>query len=80
MKVGSNGTAFALVKSGTGALTSGTLTVSDSDVTASCTIVPTNLTFTGTPGAPYVSAQTTGTFTITSGTGATNVVKYLIFK
>ncbi|MCE0484364.1 MAG: hypothetical protein LV479_09025 [Methylacidiphilales bacterium] len=69
-------------KQGTATLTGGTVTVSDSAVTANSRIFLTVQSPGGTVGVPYVSVRTAGTsFTITSTSGSdTSTVAYELFE
>lgn len=69
-------------KQGTATLTAGTVTVSNTAVTANSRIFLTAQNTGGTPGALRVSARTAGTsFTITSSSGTdTSTVAYEIFE
>lgn len=68
------------VKTGTATLVAGTVTVSDTSITANSVIRLGGKTIGGTPGALYVSARSAGaSFDITSTNGAdTSVVQYWI--
>lgn len=69
-------------KQGTATLSAGTVTVSNSAVTANSRILLTSNADGGTPGWLRVSARTAGTsFTITSSSGSdTSTVAYEIFE
>lgn len=69
-----------LMRTSTATLVAGTVTVSDTAITANSIIRLSNRTIGGTPGAFYVSSRVAGTsFTITSTSGTdTSVVYYEI--
>lgn len=73
---------LSAVKNGTATLVAGTVTVSDTAITANSVIRLTNKTAGGTVGAPYISARTVGTgFTITSTNASdTSVIQYDILS
>jgi hypothetical protein len=71
----------ALFPTGSATLAAGTITVSSSYVSASSKIFLTRTALgAGTPGHLYISAQSAGSFTITSSSATdTSVVNYIIF-
>jgi hypothetical protein len=82
LRVSSTGTIMSRVKFGTAVLVGGTVTVSDSTVTASTVIDLTGNVDGGTPGWHRVSARSIGSsFTITSSSGTdTSTVGYVMYE
>ncbi len=79
--LGTNGTAVALHRAVTATLSGGSVTISDSNITATSRCTPTNepAGYSGSIGIPYVSAQAAGSVTISSSnSSATNGVSVTI--
>lgn len=82
LRVGANGVSISRIRHGTVALTAGTVTVADVNVTATSRILLTSQTDGGTPGWLRVSARSVGvSFTITSSSGTdTSTVAWVIIE
>lgn len=81
-RVGANGVAISRIRHGRSTLVSGTVTVSDANVTANSRIFLTHAVISGSHGWLHVSARVAGTsFTITSSNGGdTSQVDWMIIE
>jgi hypothetical protein len=80
--IGTSGTFVSKLRHGTAVLSGGTITVADTNVTASSRIFLTHQTYTGTPGTLAVTARSAGvSFTATSSSGTdANTIGWMMIE